>query len=188
MQKIKTRNELPLLLNDLNLNGKGIEIGVERGEYSYIILKHSNLSILYSVDAWTEMSKEEYQDINNHSQEKHNQNKKETKQRLSKYKNRSKILHKTSKKASKLFKDNELDFIYIDANHSYHGCKEDIELWYPKVKVNGILAGHDYILDGHYSEGIFGVKSAVDEFVKKYNLKLFTTKEIWTSWYIKKLN
>ena len=38
----------------------------------------------------------------------------------------------------------KLDFVYIDANHNYECVKEDIEHWYPKVKVGGIIAGHDF--------------------------------------------
>jgi hypothetical protein len=178
-EQIKTRNELPSLLND----GIGVEIGVERGEFSEIILKNSNLKILYSVDSWKEMSDEEYQDINNHNQKKHNQNKAETEQRLSQFGGRSKILCMTSEEASKQFEDNSIDFIYIDANHSYEGCKKDIELWFPKVAEGCVISGHDYIADGIYSEGIFGVQRAVDEFILKYNLKLSSTDEPWSSWY-----
>jgi len=184
MQEIKTRNELPALLNSLNLIGRGVEVGVERGEYSEIILQNSNLSILYSIDSWKEFSKEEYKDINNHNQKKHNQNKKETEQRLKKYKGRSQVWQMLSEDAAAIFKNNSLDFVYIDANHSYEGCKKDIELWYPKIKQGGVLAGHDYIEDGQYSEGIFGVKKAVNEFIKKNKLKLFITQDAWTTWYI----
>ena len=46
--------------------------------------------------------------------------------------------------ASKLYNDNSLDFVYIDADHSYESVKDDIISWLPKVKPGGILAGHDY--------------------------------------------
>jgi predicted O-methyltransferase YrrM len=54
------------------------------------------------------------------------------------------IVRALSKEASLLYKDNSLDFAFIDANHSYESVKEDIELWLPKIKSGGILAGHDY--------------------------------------------
>lgn len=179
---VNYRNYLPNFLVFLGLNNKGVEIGVDKGEFSEIILCNSNLKILYSVDPWKLFSKEKYNDVINISQEQYDAHKHETEQKLSKFGDRSKIFQMTSEEAVKLFKDESLDFVYIDANHK--DAKQDIELWYPKVRAGGILAGHDYIPDGQYSEGIFGVKGAVDEFVKKYNYKLFITNESWNSWYI----
>ncbi len=48
-----------------------------------------------------------------------------------------------SKTAAGMFKDNYLDMVFIDADHSYSHIKEDIEMWLPKLKPNGIIAGHD---------------------------------------------
>lgn len=42
------------------------------------------------------------------------------------------------------FKNESLDFVYIDGNHSNDSVKDDIICWMPKVKKNGILSGHDY--------------------------------------------
>ena len=49
------------------------------------------------------------------------------------------------------------DLIYIDANHTYEGCKEDIETAMKSWKHPHYLAGHDYEL------GWPGVVQAVDE-------------------------
>lgn len=46
--------------------------------------------------------------------------------------------------ASGLYKDNSLDFVFIDAAHDYESVKSDIISWMPKLKLNGVLAGHDY--------------------------------------------
>ena len=43
------------------------------------------------------------------------------------------------------FEDQSLDFVYIDADHSYIAVKKDITAWLPKMKKGGILAGHDYM-------------------------------------------
>lgn len=50
----------------------------------------------------------------------------------------------SSTEAAKLYENNSIDFIFIDACHTYDCVKEDIINWFPKVKPNGILAGHDY--------------------------------------------
>jgi len=36
------------------------------------------------------------------------------------------------------------DLVFIDALHDRDSVKQDIELWWPKVRVGGVLAGHDY--------------------------------------------
>lgn len=46
--------------------------------------------------------------------------------------------------AASTFEDESLDFVFIDAAHEYENVKSDINAWLPKVKVGGILAGHDY--------------------------------------------
>jgi len=53
----------------------------------------------------------------------------------------------------------ELDFIYIDGNHSYKSAKEDILNYFPKVKIGGLISGDDY----NHPMNDYGVKKAVDE-------------------------
>lgn len=36
------------------------------------------------------------------------------------------------------------DVIFIDAQHDYEHCLQDIRLWWPKVRPGGYLCGHDY--------------------------------------------
>ena len=85
--------------------------------------------------------------------------------------------------AAHCFADGQLDFVYIDALHYYEDVREDIELWYPKVRKGGILAGHDY-LDGWAPNYVYGVKSAVDEFRSLTRLKLAISREATSpSWF-----
>jgi predicted O-methyltransferase YrrM len=62
--------------------------------------------------------------------------------------------------ASKMYSDESLDAIFIDADHGYESVKADILAWMPKVKTGGILAGHDYICTHS------GVIQAVDEIIQ----------------------
>ena len=68
-------------------------------------------------------------------------------------------LRMTSSEASRLFEDEYFDFVFIDGDHSFEGCYEDLTAWYPKVKRDGILLGHDCYCD------IFGVKKALEKFI-----------------------
>lgn len=46
--------------------------------------------------------------------------------------------------ASALYRDQSLDWVFIDASHDYHSVLADIKCWMPKVKQGGIISGHDY--------------------------------------------
>ena len=45
---------------------------------------------------------------------------------------------------SMTYEDDSLDFVFIDGDHRYEFVKADIEAWVPKVKIGGIVSGHDY--------------------------------------------
>jgi len=77
----------------------------------------------------------------------------------------------TSLEAAKLVPDSSLDFCFIDASHDYDNVIADIKAWFPKVKLGGVIAGHDY-------PEWEGVKKAVDEFfgnkiVSKYDCWIY---------------
>lgn len=73
-------------------------------------------------------------------------------------------LRMKSTDGSKLFENNSLDFVFIDASHEYEDVLDDIKCWFPKVKSGGILAGHDYYVLEHNYTGAPGVKRAVNEY------------------------
>lgn len=58
------------------------------------------------------------------------------------------------------FEDGTVDFVWIDANHEYEAVKADIEVWLPKVRAGGVIAGHDYFRSKKKS---YQVIEAVDE-------------------------
>ena len=76
-------------------------------------------------------------------------------------KRKYKAIKATSKSASKKFKAESLDVVFIDLDHSYEAVKEDIMLWLPKVKKGGYIAGDDY--HEHWK----GVIQAVDELLPR---------------------
>jgi predicted O-methyltransferase YrrM len=78
--------------------------------------------------------------------------------------NRVEFIRKTSVEAAKDFPDGHFDFVYIDGDHSYECCKEDMEAWYPKIKKGGVLCGHDFVT--------ISVAQACREFAESKGLKL----------------
>lgn len=137
-------------------NLDAVEIGVYEGNHAEYILKNKffknrnvKLRNLYLVDPF-----EEYIDSNKNTYMDKGQGDlyfENLKEKFKKYKN-VKIIRKKSVDASKDFKDESLDFIYIDGNHQYESFKDDLEYWYPKVKKFGVISGDDYGIPA--SEGI----------------------------------
>ena len=66
------------------------------------------------------------------------------------------IIKGDSVEAAATIADHSLDFVFIDGDHSYDGCRRDISAWRPKVRTGGWLMGHDYTIRP-------GVRRAVDE-------------------------
>ena len=54
------------------------------------------------------------------------------------------IIRKLSMEAVKEFEDGSLDFVYIDGNHTLPYVIRDIIEWARKVRVGGMVTGHDY--------------------------------------------
>jgi predicted O-methyltransferase YrrM len=95
---------------------------------------------------------------------------------LAKYGSKVEFVQKESSAAAGQFQDGYFDFVYIDGNHDYEFVRQDLALYWPKIRVGGMIAGHDY----HFSQK--GVIKAVDEFVAKHGLKLQTTGLIGDDW------
>jgi len=74
--------------------------------------------------------------------------------------------------AANTFPDNYFDFIFIDGDHTYESVVNDLHAWYPKLKKNGIFAGHDYGVK-------IGVAKAVNEFISQKQLNLRVCKSTW---------
>lgn len=180
--EVRKKRGIPDLAKSLELTGKGVEIGVQIGKFSELILRQSSLSVLYSVDPWHNFSEEEYSnDAANVSQQKQDENYQLTVNRLSSFGDRSVIIRKTSKDFSYTVEDNELDFIFIDGNHGYEYVKEDLNLWWPKVRAGGLFSGDDYLFT---PQGETPVKNAVDEFMREKNQKFYlTSQEKFPRWY-----
>ena len=78
------------------------------------------------------------------------------------------------------FDDDYFDIIYIDADHRYNAVKKDLEITYKKVKIGGIISGHDYATANHPE-----VYIAVNLFCKEKNLKIkYITKDVYASFAI----
>ena len=183
-RSLRDRNQFPWLLDALGYR-TGAEIGVLRGAFSVRLLKDSSVERLYGIDPWRNTS-------GRFMQEDHDK----AVANLAEFGGRSGIIVDSSPEASARFKDGELDFVYIDANHSYDCARADIAAWAPKVRAGGMLSGHDYVKSvGALPRGYYtgrpqvsdGVMRAVDEHVAATGHSLRVTLGRDPSWwFIKK--
>lgn len=143
------KNRIELAKHFAELGFKiGAEIGVFEGYFSKVLCDNIPGLKLYCIDNWREF---------------HNFKKYDTTvTALAGY--NCEIIVATSMNAVKTIKDNLLDFVYIDADHRYEYVAEDIREWTKKVRIGGIVSGHDYY---KMKSGNDGVIKAVDEYIKE---------------------
>lgn len=85
------------------------------------------------------------------------------------------LLRAMSSAAANQIPDGDIDFAFVDGNHTYAFVKEDLEKFWPKIAPGGFLCGHDYFMrstehGGGYSEAM--VFEAVSEFVARENVEV----------------
>lgn len=71
---------------------------------------------------------------------------------------RFRLIRLSSINASKIFPDGYFDLVFIDGSHFQEDLEPDIHAWLPKVRVGGLLTGHDYASLRHIE-----VKPTVDK-------------------------
>jgi hypothetical protein len=148
------------------------EIGVFEGFNFNLMIQH-NPEVAIGVDAWISDGIPARND-SGYTQERLNEMHNKVMEMV-KDKPFVKIYREYTHNAAERFPDNYFDLIYIDADHTYEGCLQDIKDWYPKVKSGGFVTGDDYTrARAKYTGVVFGVIEAVDEFFKEKNLTVYT--------------
>ena len=137
-----TREDFPAYLNAVGLVGVAVEVGVEGGLFSDHILRHWKGARLIAVDPWEYQVG--WQDSPNVGQAEQDQRYAAVVTRLAPYGARADIRRAYSVATAYRVPDGSLDFAYLDARHDEASVAEDIAAWWPKVRIGGILAGHDY--------------------------------------------
>lgn len=143
----------------------GAEIGVDKGDFTEELCK-AGLEV-YGIDPW-----QMYEDyMYTRGQEGLDTNYKSTKERLKPYK--CTLIRNTSMEAVEEFEDESLDFVYIDGHHGFRYVAEDLWEWNKKVKVGGVIAGHDYALNTKepYHPYTLHVKFVLEAFLKTLKIK-----------------
>lgn len=155
----------------------GIKIGVRFGNNLANLAKNEKFKegMLYGLDSWREYpNKPEINDEGYSQKQLDNQ----YASCVKRFQNLPfvEIIRSLSIEGSNNFSDDYFDFIYIDASHDYDSVKEDLNIWWPKLKNGGVFSGHDYFPDRRVWRGKeVGVYKAVNEFVKEKETKVHHT-------------
>ncbi|HUU95394.1 MAG TPA: class I SAM-dependent methyltransferase [Phycisphaerae bacterium] len=187
------RNDLPHYLTHLGLHGVGVEVGVREGTYAGVVLAGWSGTMLL-VDPWRQL--DDYNDPANVADDQQEKRFERALKVARKHSPRAHLLRMFSHEAARLLRPESLDFVYLDAQHTLPGFRQDLHLWYPLLKHGGLFAGHDYF-DGSFDMGArqpsddpngefpCQVKSTVDAFAAAVHRQIrSTTEDKFPSWFI----
>lgn len=164
-----TRKSLVKKFKDFGFT-KGAEVGVFKGRFSEYMCKVNPDLNLIGVDPYASDTDEKYHE---EGDKRYNH----AKERLEPY--NCKLIRKTSMEAAKDVPYNSLDFVYIDGDHSFDFVMQDIIEWSKRVRLGGIVAGHDYY---RFKRG--GVVPAVDVYTEQHQIhEWFVTDEKAKTWF-----
>lgn len=128
------RTMMARVLSELGLT-TGVEVGVAEGLHAQTLCENIPGLTLHAVDVYQKYSGyKEYADPEDCFR-----------QALVRLKSYNVLFHrKFSMEVAAEFKDKSLDFVYIDGAHDFKNVADDICEWSKKVRVGGIVFGHDY--------------------------------------------
>ncbi len=153
---------------------KGAEIGVAEGRYSLEFCKAIPDIDLMCVDTWAVGDDLQSRGLGISRAEKRYA---EAKEKLSPY--NARLVRGLSMDVVRDVPYESLDFVYIDACHSFDYVVQDLVEWAKRVKKGGLIAGHDY-----YKFRDAGVIEAVDAYIKCHKIhEAFITNELTPSWF-----
>lgn len=159
------------ILRRLGKNPVGAELGVFRGSLSRRLLTRKDLR-LTMVDSWGTYRPgyRESSDFLAAQTEGDQEAARSAAEVITRFaEDRRTIIRDDTVKAAAFVEDGSLDFVFVDADHTYENCKLDLEAWFPKVRPGGLFSGHDYIAANY---PLWGVKKAVDEFAAARGLPI----------------
>lgn len=87
---------------------------------------------------------------------------------------RLQIIVEPSVEASRGFEPASVDVVFVDACHDYEAVSDDLDAWWPIVKPNGWIGGHDY--NEHH---VKGVVRAVNAFAVVHDRPIRTGGDCW---------
>ena len=150
------------LINRMPSNSVCCEIGVNKGDFSQLLLNICRPKKLHLIDAWGDSARY------------HDGLKQQVKEKFAGEIGSGQVELNVGLSTEVLLKfpDHYFDWVYLDTDHSYELTSKELTLLENKVKPAGIIAGHDYIMGNWVGQVRYGVMEAVHEFCASRNWKL----------------
>ena len=147
--------------------GRMVEVGSHKGKSSWHWAKNSPSSTVYCIDPW------EWRPFRGGTLERFKENTKDCPNIVS--------WQGESPRCAALW-DKDIDLYFEDACHQNPVLAENINFWKSFLKPNGIVCGHDYILDSQESlvnERYPDVVKEVDELAQSMGSKSLHMQSFW---------
>jgi hypothetical protein len=161
------KDVVQLLPNGSNVVEVGVYEGKSLAYFMVEMLNAKKMFNVYAIDSFTfsdEQTKENIEVV--------------FKRNLASVIDKVNVIKGDSGGSAEQFEDESIDFLYLDADHIYSRVHSDIKAWLPKIKVGGIISGHDYC------EAHEGVIEAVDEIFGFFMDRRYLDELVWM--YVKK--
>lgn len=178
---LKHRHDFGEWLNANGLTGNGAEIGCAFGAYAKILMGKWKGKSLLMIDPWERQDPNVYREGTNNEAPFNGWY--EEVIRLASTDPRIHPIKGYSIQVAPSIENGSLDFAYLDGNHSYRAVLEDMDAYWEKVKVGGVLGGHDFYDEIRYPY-FNEVKSAVTRWASEHKVEFHTT-ECSSWWMIK---
>ncbi len=138
------------------------EIGVWKGDGSAAILRHTSPRKLYLVDPWQHLQEQDHSRAGMASQAELDGIYQGVAARFGQEvaAGRVELIRARSQEVWERFGPRELDWVWLDGDHSYEAVKSDLDALARIVKPGGYIVGDDYLLDW-WGDGVI---RAVNEF------------------------
>lgn len=154
------------LLQHLPKNGNGIEIGVLGGDWSELLLEHTQPNELILADTF---NSNDYPHEKRFTKKTHESY---IKAKFDHLGSQVKTMKGLSWDTLATFPEHYFDWIYIDAAHDYECVKKDLTQALRTLKVNGYIVMNDYIMYDHFTKEDYGVVQATNEFMIANNFEM----------------
>ena len=181
----------------------GAELGVLHGAFAQETLARWPSAMQYVlVDLWA--PQEHYLDLANAGADEQEDRMRIAVANTKPWENKVLICRNYTTACARRFPRAHFDYLYVDARHDRKGVLEDLHAWWPRVRPDGLICGHDFVtqdegpeqsgqdwtrnFDGTVDETRGAVRGAVQDFarLKRRQIQVTYRETDWPSWCIRR--